>query len=265
MPAAITAAMTVKFREASDATPKAYATLLTGPPRSKAIISPSSAPRTTALVPPSPSSQSVIASWASAMGRPMIRIMMAPVISVPKIGSTMIVHSLANGPVRRTRISSITTAPARSPPTSPPRNPALMATARRPATTPGAMPGRSTIPKAMKPARIGTSIVNAVLPIWKISAPRSSRLVKMSASEGKPSNATTLRGSPTMNETAMSTPPAMTNGSMYDTPVISQIRTFSPGPAPAGAAAVIGATGRAGATAGARRPRGSGPRPRPVR
>ena len=54
----------------------------------------------------------------------------------------------------------------------PPMKPAFMSTATAPATKPGAIPGRSAIAYAMKPASTATMKPIDVAPIMKATEPR---------------------------------------------------------------------------------------------
>ncbi|CAM5574347.1 hypothetical protein SAURM35S_03071 [Streptomyces aurantiogriseus] len=154
MPAAMTAAMTFMAESLGSATvmpavAKVYATLLTGPPRSKHIIRPSRTPSTMALVPDSPSSQSVMASWASAMGLPMTTNIRNPttIEEIRGITTTGMMPRRAAG--MSMRWIARTTPPAIRPAARPPRKPAPMVDAIMPPTKPGTRPGRSAMPYAM--------------------------------------------------------------------------------------------------------------------
>ena len=131
MPAAITAAMifiadSLGSATAMPAVAKAYATLLTGPPRSKHIIRPSSTPSRTALAPVRPFSQSVRPFWAAAIGLPITTNIRNPTIAeeISGITTTGMMPRSTGGIL--TRWIAITTPPASRPATRPPRKPALM-------------------------------------------------------------------------------------------------------------------------------------------
>ncbi len=151
MPAAITAAMifiaeSLGLETAIPAVAKVYATLLTGPPRSKHIIRPSRAPSRIAFEPLRPLSQSVIPFCAEAIGLPMTTNIRNPTIAVEISGIT------TTGMIPRTALGiftfwiASTTPPAIRPAARPPRKPALMVEAIMPPTNPGTRPGRSAMP-----------------------------------------------------------------------------------------------------------------------
>ena len=132
------------------ATANAYATLLTGPPRSKHIMSPRMTPTMTIPEVPARSVSHVFShSMSVAIGRPRNRISRPEAMIEPMSGmiTTGIRPRSQRGAGRRP--SHQATKPASRPPTMPPMKPAFMSTATAPATKPGAIPGRSAIANAM--------------------------------------------------------------------------------------------------------------------
>ena len=151
MPAAITAAMIFIAESLGAATEmpavaKVYATLLTGPPRSKHIIRPSRTPRRTALVPERPFSQSVMAFCASEIGLPITTNIRKPTTAEDTSGITTTGMMPRSTGGMSMRWMARTTPPAIRPATRPPRNPAPIVTEIAPPTKPGTRPGRSAMP-----------------------------------------------------------------------------------------------------------------------
>ena len=152
MPAAMTAAMILSEAGLSTDRPvvaNAYAALLTGPPRSKAIIRPRMIPRTIADEPDRPLSASCRPVVMAASGRPRTRNIRPPASSVAPSGIT------TTGIRPRAQVGTFSrlmyraAKPASRPPTRPPRKPAPTKLAIAPTVKPGAMPGRSAMAYAM--------------------------------------------------------------------------------------------------------------------
>ncbi|MNJ44996.1 hypothetical protein D3C77_400730 [compost metagenome] len=134
--------------------------------------------------------------------------MSSPVIPVASNG--MIRIGLSPSKFRGSLMMSLShfaTYPARKPAAIPPINPAPTCEASMPPTSPGARPGFSAMEKAMYPARIGIISAKAAPPPISINAAAN---VPFSLAASIPK----------MNEIAINNPPATTNGSIADTPVI---------------------------------------------
>ena len=122
------------------------ATLLTGPPKSKAAMAPMSAPKTKRMEPRMEVRKSVSHCVAHTIGTPMTKNMSSPITSVLSSGRIIMgMRPWAQRGTRRRFLSQSVNHPTRNPPSMPPRNPAPMAWAMRPMSRPGAMPGRSAI------------------------------------------------------------------------------------------------------------------------